>query len=138
MKTTYINIFLRFSLAIGFLSAVADRFGIWPKENSTWGDWSTFLAYTATINPWIPDYFINTVAILATVAEIIFALFLIVGFKTSLFAQLSGYLLLLFGIAMAITTGIKGPLDYSVFTAAAAAFGLSIITKNSSESGIVK
>jgi len=30
-------------------------------------------------------------------------------------------LLLLFGIAMAISFGIKSPLDYSVFTAAAAA-----------------
>jgi uncharacterized membrane protein YphA (DoxX/SURF4 family) len=70
---------------------------------------------------------IPTLAISATVAEIIFALLLIIGFKTELFAKLSGYLLLLFGLSMALSIGIKAPLDYSVFSACAGAFALSLM-----------
>ena len=59
--------------------------------------------------------------------EIIFAVFLIVGFKTELFAKLSGYLLLIFAFSMTFSIGIKGALDYSVFTASAAAFALGLL-----------
>ncbi|EZH72615.1 hypothetical protein ATO12_20990 [Aquimarina atlantica] len=51
----------------------------------------------------------------------------IIGFKTSLSAKLSGVLITLFGIDMCSTIGVKAPLDYSVFSAAGAAFGLSIL-----------
>lgn len=64
---------------------------------------------------------------MATVAEIVFAVFLIIGFKTELFAKLSGFLLLLFAVSMTFSTGIKGAFDYSVFSASAAAFALSLI-----------
>jgi hypothetical protein len=40
----------------------------------------------------------------------------------------AAYLLLtIFGISMALTLGMKAPLDYSVFTAAAAAFSLAVM-----------
>ncbi len=70
---------------------------------------------------------INFIGILTTTAEVVLAIFLLIGFKTSLSGKLSGFLLLIFGVAMTITTGIKAPLDYSVFSAAAAGFGLSLI-----------
>lgn len=118
---------MRFAISIGFLSAVADRFGLWNKEISVWGNWDNFLDYTQLINPWIPNPFIPTIAVMATVAEIVFAVFLIIGFKTELFAKLSGFLLLLFAVSMTFSTGIKGAFDYSVFSASAAAFALSLI-----------
>ena len=62
-----------------------------------------------------------------TIAEIIFALVLLVGFKTELVARLSGLLLLLFALSMTFATGIKGAFDYSVFSASAAAFALSLM-----------
>ncbi|MFV0541413.1 MAG: DoxX family protein [Aestuariibaculum sp.] len=127
MNKKLIKLFLRLSISIGFLSAVADRFGIWNKEVSVWGNWDNFLDYTQAINPWIPNSLIQTVGVLATAAEIIFAVFLIIGFKTELFAKLSGFLLLLFALSMTFSTGIKGAFDFSVFTAAAAAFALSSI-----------
>lgn len=127
MNTTNIKLFLRLAISLGFLSAVADRFGIWNKEVSVWGNWKSFLGYTEMINPWLPDALIPTIGILATAAEIVFALFLIIGFKTELFAKLSGFLLLLFGLSMTFSTGIKGAFDYSVFTAAAGAFALSLM-----------
>ena len=123
----YIKLFLRLALAAAFLSAVADRFGMWPETSSVWGTWDNFLIYTAMINPWMPDSLIGTVGWIATIAEIILATMLLLGFKTKLVANLSGILLLIFGLSMTFSTGIKGAFDYSVFTAAAAAFALALI-----------
>lgn len=127
MTQKTIKLFLRLSISIGFLSAVADRFGWWGKEISVWGNWDNFLEYTQLINPWFPGSIIPIIAIVATVAEIIFAFFLLIGFKTELFAKLSGILLLLFALSMTFSTGIKGAFDFSVFTASAAAFALSLM-----------
>lgn len=127
MNKKMIKLFLRITISVGFLSAVADRFGWWNEKNSVWGNWDRFLDYTQLVNPWFPNSFIQTAAILATGAEVVFALCLLIGYKTELFARLSGGLLLLFAVAMALSTGIKGPLDYSVFTASAAAFALGMM-----------
>lgn len=120
-----IKLFLRLAIGIGFLSAVADRFGFWSPEISAWGNWDSFLEYTKLINPWFPENLISVLGIIATGVEILFAICLIIGYKTELFAKLSGWLLLIFAISMWFSTGIKGALDYSVFTASAAAFALS-------------
>ena len=122
-----IKLFLRLSISLGFLSASADRFGMWPKESSTWGNWDGFLDYTQVLNPWFPNALIPIIGATATAAEIVFAFFLILGFKTELFAKLSAILLLIFALSMTFSIGIKSAFDYSVFTASAAAFALSLI-----------
>ncbi len=124
MYNKIIRLFLRLAIAAGFLSAVADRFGLWHSRVA-WGSWEVFVEYTHSLLPWLSDTGAQAAAILATVAEALFAIFLLVGWKTKLFAILSGALLLSFAIAMAFSLGIKAPLDYSVFPAAAAAFALS-------------
>ena len=129
MSKKIIKLFLRFGIGIGFLSAVADRFGFWPTAISAWGNWESFLAYTKLINPLIPESLISVFGIIATAAEILFGICLIIGFKTELIAKLSGFLMLIFALSIAFSTGIKGVFDYSVFTASAAAFGLSIMTE---------
>ena len=116
--------FLRISLSLGFLSASADRFGFWPPEMSTWGHWQSFLDYTAVLNPWFPTSFIPIIGAIVTALEIALALALLLKLKTRITAYSSGLLLLIFGISMAFTIGIKAPLDYSVFSASAAAFSL--------------
>ena len=125
MKEKFVKLFLRMSISFGFLSAVADRFGFWSEKYTVWGSWDNFLSYTKVINPWFPDAVIGFVGGVATGAEIILALFLIVGFKTELTARISGFLLLIFALAMTFSTGIKGAFDYSVFSASAAAFAIS-------------
>jgi len=127
MNKNFVKIFLRMAIALGFLSAVADRFGMWSKEVSVWGNWDSFLQYTEFINPWFPISMISVIGIIATTAEIVFAVCLIVGFKTELFSKLSGILLLIFALSMTFSTGIKGALDYSVFSASAGAFALSLM-----------
>jgi len=125
MNKKFVKIFLRISISLGFLSAVADRFGMWSKEVSAWGNWDNFLQYTELINPWFPSSMISTIGIIATSAEIMFAICILIGFKTELFAKLSGILLLVFALSMTFSVGIKGALDYSVFIASAGAFALS-------------
>jgi uncharacterized membrane protein YphA (DoxX/SURF4 family) len=62
----------------------------------------------------------------ATVAETLFGILLIAGFKIRIVSVLAGLLLLLFALGMATGLGIKTPFDYSVFSAAAAAFLLAL------------
>ena len=52
-KIDYISLFARLALAIGFLSAVADRLGLWTpllgSENVVWGNMESFTAYTGVL-----------------------------------------------------------------------------------------
>ena len=125
MYNNILKLFLRLSLGLGFLSAVGDRFGIWPQNISTWGNWESFLSTTRELIPVDAESIVIIMAVIATAAEIVLGIFLIAGIKTKLTAQSSGVLLFLFGLAMAYSYGIKAPLDYSVFAASAAAFSLS-------------
>ena len=115
----------RIAIAAGFLSAVADRFGVWGGPGSpqvAWGDWSHFVAYTAMLNWFLPVAFVPAVAAVATIAEVTLAALLLVGYRLQWTAAASGGLLVLFAAAMTVALGPKAPLDYSVWAAAAAAF----------------
>jgi thiosulfate dehydrogenase [quinone] large subunit len=130
MKLSEIKIsewFLRIALSAGFLSASADRFGMWPKEHSAWGNWQSFVAYTKSLNPLVPEILIPFLAYAATGLEIGLGVLLLTTFKTNWVAKASSGLLLLFALSMTFSNSIKAPLDYSVFTASAAAFVLSFI-----------
>ncbi len=127
LGTKITKCFLRLAIAIGFLSAVADRFGIWNSKIAVWGNWHSFLSYTQKLSPWFPTVLTPALGYIATAAEIIFAFCLLLGLKTELFAKLSGILLLIFALSMTFSTGIKSALDASVFSASAAAFALSTI-----------
>ena len=115
---------LRVVLAAGFLSAVADRFGLWGKPNAPGvarGDWSHFIPYTVKLNWFLPRSLIQPVGVAATLLEAILAIGLLVGYWPRCFALASSGLLLLFALSMTVAIGIKPPLDYSVYTAAAGA-----------------
>lgn len=65
---------LKLALASAFLSAVADRFGIWGSAGSegiAWGDFSSFTAYTAVLAPWASGKFLDLIAWTVTVVEIL-------------------------------------------------------------------
>jgi uncharacterized membrane protein YphA (DoxX/SURF4 family) len=126
MKITDIStLFLRLALASGFLSAVAARINLWGKRVSFSEAWNSFLNYTAEVNSFMPKNTISTLAVLATILEVGFAILLLLGFKTRYASFGAGTLLLLFALAMAYSSGIKEPLDYSVFAASAGAFLLA-------------
>lgn len=124
------SFYLRLALGAAFLSAVADRFGIWGPPGTRlvgWGNFHNFLIYAAKINPWFPARWIPAIGGIATACEILFGFALILGFKTRLAAALSGLLLLAFALGMAFGLGPKAPLDYSVFSASAGAFLLATL-----------
>ena len=124
---------LRLALAVAFLSAVADRFGIWGEPGAAgvaWGDWNTFLAYVAILNQFLPESLIPVLGWVATMAEVVLALGLIIGWQLKWFALASGLLLTTFALAMTIALGVKVPIDYSVFTASAGAFLLAAANYN--------
>jgi uncharacterized membrane protein YphA (DoxX/SURF4 family) len=126
--TEIVRLFARFALGASFLSAVADRFGLWGPpgaKNVSWGDFAHFVEYTGTVLSLFPSSWTLSFAWAATVAETLFGILLVVGFKTRITSVLSGLLLLSFAIGMVTGLGIKKPLDYSVFSAAAAAFLLA-------------
>jgi thiosulfate dehydrogenase (quinone) large subunit len=127
MYSKLVKLFLRFAIASAFLSAVADRFGLWKKEVSVWGNWPSFVEYTGLITPWAHADLTFPLAAVATVAEVLLALGLLIGYKTKWVALASGILLLIFAFSMSSSVGIKAALDYSVFTASAAAFALSVM-----------
>jgi uncharacterized membrane protein YphA (DoxX/SURF4 family) len=113
------SVFLRCALGLGFLSAVADRFGLWGpfgQPNVEWGTFSRFLEYTHTLNWYVPAALIAPLGVIATSAETLFGLLLIVGWHTRATALLSGLLLLSFGVAMTLALGVKAPLNFAVFT----------------------
>jgi len=122
------TIFARLALAAGFLSAVADRLGIWGPYgtvNVAWGDMEHFLAYTGRLNPWFPASFIPVVGWVATITEIILGILLLLGLRTRSTAFASGFLMIAFASGMSAGPGIKTALNASVFAAAAAAFLLA-------------
>jgi uncharacterized membrane protein YphA (DoxX/SURF4 family) len=116
---SFSSVFLRYALGLGFLSAVADRFGLWGafgQPNVEWGNFSRFLEYTHTLNWYLPAGMIPPLGVIATGAEILFGLLLLVGWHTRATALLSGLLLLSFGVAMTLALGVKAPLNFAVFT----------------------
>ena len=115
----YATLLLRIGLGVGFLSAVADRLGLWGtfgQPNVEWGNFSRFLEYTHTLNWYLPAGMILPLGIIATGAEILFGLLLVVGWRTRAAALLSALLLFTFGVAMTIALGIKAPLNFAVLT----------------------
>jgi uncharacterized membrane protein YphA (DoxX/SURF4 family) len=125
---TVSSVFLRLALGISFLSAVADRFGLWGvygQPNVAWGNYARFVAYTAKLNWFLPTATIPVLAIISTAAETLFGLLLVLGWKTRITALLSGVLLSIFALTMTMASGVKAPLDCSVFSAAGGALLLA-------------
>jgi uncharacterized membrane protein YphA (DoxX/SURF4 family) len=132
MLVAFSSVFLRVALAVSFLSAVADRFGLWGAFGAphvAWGTFARFVAYTRTLNWFLPGPAAPTLAIVATSAETVLGILLLLGWQTRTTALLSGGLLLLFAITMTGALGIKAPLDASVFSAAGGALLLASQTE---------
>jgi putative oxidoreductase len=118
-------LYARVALGTAFLSAVAGRFGIWDRSVD-WAHFERFINRTAQVNAFMPAFTIPFLAWAATVAEITCGVALIVGFQLRWAALASAILLFFFATAMAISLGVKPPLDYSVFSASAGALLLAL------------
>jgi uncharacterized membrane protein YphA (DoxX/SURF4 family) len=124
MTMSIASVLLRLSLAAGFFSAVASRLQLFYTGTA---GWNGFLEYTARVNSFLPKTIIPAVAVTATVLETAFGLLLLLGYQTRFAAFGTAALTFVFAIAMAISYGIKEPLDYSVFAFSAGAFLLATL-----------
>src|SRR6516225_5512735 len=108
--TQIVRLFARFALGVSFLSAVADRFGLWGPygaRNVSWGDFAHFVEYTGAVTSLFPSSLTVSFAWAATVGETLFGILLIAGFKIRMASVLSGLLLLSFAIGMVTGVGIR-------------------------------
>jgi putative oxidoreductase len=118
-------LYARLAIAAAFLSAVAGRFGLWTGQ-PRWDSFERFLARTAELNAWAPRFLVPVLAWSATIAETTLALTLIAGIGVRWAAFGSAALLAWFATAMLVYTGLKPPLDYSVYSASACALLLAL------------
>jgi uncharacterized membrane protein YphA (DoxX/SURF4 family) len=112
--------YARIALGAAFLSAVAGRFGLWHGVFDL-EYFEKFLQYAAEVNSFMPSAVIPLIAWTATVAETTLGVLLILGLWSRWVSLGSAILLAMFGTAMAISFGLKSPMDYSVFSASSAA-----------------
>lgn len=116
--------YARLALGAAFLSGIASRFGLWGKGVG-YGSFEAFEQYTAEVNAFMPRATVPFLAWAATAAELGLGLLLVLGVWRRPVALASAALLLIFALAMALSLGIKSPLDYSVLSASAAALLLA-------------
>lgn len=124
------QLFLRLALGLGFLLPVMDRMGYLGAagvRGNAWGNWASFVAYTHTLLPFLKLSMVNIMAIIATVAEVLFGICLIIGYKTRLAAIGSFLLTFVFGICMFQFLTPRAPFNYSVFVVSASALLLASI-----------
>jgi len=119
-------LYARSALGAAFLSGIADRFGLYRGRNVGYGNFEGFIHYTAWVNSFMPPATIPFLAWAATAAELSLGIALILDIWPRWVAIGSALLLVMFGIAMAISLGIKSPLDHSVFSASAGSVLLAL------------
>lgn len=130
-------IYARVALGSAFLSAVGSRFGLWRGEPGL-RHFTSFMRYTGEVNSFMPTFLVPFLAWAATAAELSLGVALVIGFQTRWAALGSALLLALFGTAMAISFGLKSPMDYSVFSASAAALLLALCSSRESRAAVAR
>lgn len=122
---------LRIALAFSFLSAVADRFGLWGAPGATnvaWGNFGEFLKYTGLLLPFVPTGLVPVFGWAATIAEVVLAVGLLAGWRVRWFALGSAVLLFSFAASMTLALGVEPAFSYSVWTAGMAALLLAAVS----------
>lgn len=118
-------LYARLAVGSAFLSAVASRFGLWDRTLDL-KHFANFIEYAAEVNSFLPRTVIPSVAVLATICETCLGMLLILGLWPRWVSLASAILLAMFGTAMAISFGLKSPMDYSVFSASGASVLLAL------------
>jgi len=127
-RVRWIASLLRLPLAVAFLSAVCDRLGLLGAPGAPgvgWGDFAHFVHYTARVNSFMPAATIFPLAVLATVAETLFGVALLLGIRIPIVAFGSAVLLFFFATAMTISGFSQ--FAYGVYLMAAGALALSTV-----------
>lgn len=123
---TFAPLYARVALGTAFLSAVASRFGIWAGTPGLDAFHRFTTGYGAQTLSFVPSAYVPPLIWCATLAEFSLGIALIAGFRLRWVALASAVLLAMFATSMAISFGVKSPLEYSVFSASSAALLLAM------------
>lgn len=118
-------LYARTALGAAFLSAVAGRFGLWERRFDL-KHFASFLEYAGEVLSFMPKVSVPYLAWAATACETTLGILLILGLWPRWVSLASAFLLVMFGTAMAISFGLKSPMDYSVYSASGAALLLAL------------
>lgn len=114
----WLTVAVRVLVAAQFLLAVADRFGVLGPADApgvSWGDFTHFIDYTRSITSFLPAGLAPTLAVLATIAEILLGVGLLLGVRLQLAALGATLLLGIYGTSMMISLPAAEQFYYSVF-----------------------
>jgi putative oxidoreductase len=120
-------VYARLAVGSAFLSAVASRFGLWQGTMDL-KHFQGFLQYAQEVLAFMPKASIPFFAWSATVCEASLGILLLCGLWLRWVSLASAFLLAIFGTSMAISQGLKSPLDYSVYSASSAAVLLALVS----------
>ena len=118
-------LYARIALGSAFVSAVGGRFGLWDGSIDL-KHFSNFLEYAREVLAFMPAASVPYLAWAATVCETSLGILLLVGLWPRWVPLASAGLLAMFATAMAISQGLKSPMDYSVYSASSAATLLAL------------
>jgi len=118
-------LYARIAVGSAFLSAVAGRFGLWHGTFDP-SHFSVFLEYAREVLAFMPPVTVPYLAWAATVCETSLGILLLLGLWPRWVSLASAGLLAMFGTSMAISQGLKSPMDYSVYSASSAAILLAL------------
>ncbi len=121
---------VRIVMAVDFLLAVADRFGILGPPGGpgvSWGDFSHFVGYTHTVAVFLPRALAGPLAVLATITEGALGVALLLGVRLRLAALSCAALLSVYGVSMSISLPAAQQFHYNVFILAAAMLALATL-----------
>jgi uncharacterized membrane protein YphA (DoxX/SURF4 family) len=118
-------LYARIAVGSAFLSAVAGRFSLWHGTIDL-KHFSNFLEYAREVLAFMPTASVPFLAWAATVCETSLGILLFLGLWPRWVSLASAGLLAMFGTSMAISQGLKSPMDYSVYSASSAAILLAL------------
>ncbi len=121
---------VRAAIGLAFVLSVADRLGLLGPPGSggvSWGGWPAFVAYTRSVNAFLPAAAAPVLAVLATLAEGSLGLALLLGVRLRLAAAGAGALTLLYAVAMTISLPPYAQFQYAVLAFSAAAWALATV-----------
>lgn len=108
---------LRIWIAVDFAYSIADRFGLvgpYGSAGVSWGNWKNFVAYTHTLNGYLPEAAAPFLAWVATLYESVLVVTLALGIYSRLFLAAASLLTAVYVVTMSWTSGFVSQFEYAV------------------------
>jgi uncharacterized membrane protein YphA (DoxX/SURF4 family) len=124
------TVVVRVAIALGFAFSVADRFGLLGPVGTpgvSWGDWNHFVAYTHSVNAFLPASAAPVLASLATACELGLTVTLLLGLGIRAAALGAAALTLTYAIAMTVSLPAYAQFQYAVLPISAASWALATV-----------